>query len=249
MGVTMKSCFCLLITLTGLGLAQAEERERGTSVSLGATSLLSARGVKQAGAGVNGDWLQVWENASLRAELFQPFHGTDPVVGGMRAAGLLMHDRRRQMELFVAPQWFEQVQPGGTRCTVETGLAARWNMSGGWTMELIASHEFRRQAQDLRFMLHYSIPLKNLGAYLEWSGGFGAAAARNLRPDADGPRVSDSYLYYQTSLRLPYRIGATTMIEAGWHLAGTDSQSPFWSPVSASGGFRTWGELSVRFEF
>lgn len=239
--------------LTGLLLfatvARAGEREPATTASAGILSQRIEEGVKHADVGMNGEVQLIREDWSFEIETFQPFDRSDPVAGRLRAAYSWETGSRSRLEAFVTPHWSEQVQTGATRRTIEAGLAASWNSPTGWGVELSAAQEFRRRAQHVQLVLNYSMPLKNLGAYLDWSGRLGVIAADDFRPDAAGPAHRDSYLYYEASLRLPYRIGGRTTLLAGAHLSGTSSQDPGWSPVSARGRTRIWFELGLNVDF
>lgn len=239
----------LLVLLLCAGIGRGEEREPATTTDLTFSNLRMERGVRQAGTGVRGDAVWLRESWSLEIEGFHALRRSDPSSGRMRAAMAWSTGRRSLVEAFVTAAWVEQVRPCGTRGTFETGLATRWNSPSGWGVELAAAHEFRRRAQHVSVTLHYSLPLKKLGAFLEWRGSGGAVTARDLLPDAPGPAQADSYLYYETSLRLPYRIGGRTTVYAEVQLAGTSSQHPDWSSVSSRGRTRVGFALGWQTDF
>jgi hypothetical protein len=116
-------------------------------------------------------------------------------------------------------------------------------------VELAGFHDWRLKANTLAATINYSQPLKRLGAYLEWSATVGTSSARDLRPDAVAAPVSDSYNYYSASVRLPYRISGRSTLVGGLHVAESMNQNRFWSPISASGGFRAWFDVSLSFDF
>ena len=236
----------LLAAVCGLN-AQEDETVTAPAISLVSRSVF--RGVEQSGAGAQGTF-QVSRNAwRVGMAVVQPFDHHDPREVDFNAAYVWKATERINLEAVLKQRWFTEVPPGATKDSFEAGLSAAWSPASGWVVELAGFHDCRLKADTVQVTANYSMPLKNLGVYLERSASLGTSSARDLRPDAPGGPIRDSYSYYTASVRLPYRIGAHTKLVAGLYIAETDGQSLFWSPIAAPGGFQAWAELGLSLDF
>ena len=239
----------VLSLLVAVSELHAQEDEVVTSISGGLSSRRVFRGVEQSGAGVAGTFQVARDSWRVGADISQPFDRDEPGEGSLIAAYGWKVTQQFKLEAVVMPRWTIEPPSGATRHSFETGLSAAWTLPNGLTVELAGLHDWRLEANTAQATVKYSQPLKKLGAYLEWSASIGTSGARDLRPDAVGAPVRDSYSYYCGSVQLPYRIGARTTLVGGLHVAETDSQSRFWSPISAQGGFRAWFDLGLSIDF
>lgn len=238
----------LIVAVSGL---HAQDDEAATAATVGLSSLRVVRGVKQSGAAGQGSFEVVRDSWRIGAAIAQPFDRDEAGEGSVNAGYMWQANRKLKFEAILTPRWFSNVPSGATKRSLETGLAASWILTNEFTLELAASHDWRLKAETLQATLNYSMPLKRLGAYLEWSATMGTAFARDLRPDAVGSPapVRDGYAYYVASVSLPYRIGAHSTVVAGLHLAKNTNQSALWSSIGAPGGTHAWVELGLNFDF
>ena len=236
----------LLALVSGL---HAQEGETVATTAIAFASQRVFRGVEQTGAGAQGTFLLARDAWRLGVAICQPFDRHQTGEEDFEAAYAWKVTGRFKLEGILKPRWFSDVPPGGTRSAFEAGLSAEWTLPDGWAVELAGFHDFRFKADTLQVSVNYSMPLKSLGAYLEWNASIGTSYARNLLPDAPGPAIHDSYRFYGASVRLPYRIGAQTTLAAGWHIAESDGQNRAWSPIAARGGLRTWVDLGLSIDF
>ena len=247
----MKRLVLVLLLIAAVSGLHAQEDDAASTVTVGLSSQRIVRGVKQSSAGGQGSFEVVKDAWRIGAEVIQPFDRDEPGEGNLTAAYTWHATKQLRLEASITPRWFSNVPPGATKHSVEAGVSAAWTLPHDFSFELAAFHDWRLKAETLQATLNYSMPLKRLGAYLEWSASVGSASARDLRPDAVGSPapVRDGYTYYTASVRLPYRIGPHSTLVAGAHLAKTAHQSPLWSPIDARGGTRAWVELGLNFDF
>jgi hypothetical protein len=205
--------------------------------------------VEYAGAGATGAFQVTADNWRLAADISQPFDRDEPGQGALTAAYAWKATKQFKLEASVMPRWSIDPLPGATKRWFEAGISIAWESPGGVTLELAGFHDWRLKADTLQATVKYSQPLKNLGAYLEWSASIGTSSARDLRPDAAGAPIRDAYSYYSASVRLPYRISSRSTLVGGLHVAESGNQSRFWSPISASGGFQVWFDLGLSVDF
>jgi len=238
--------FSLLAAVSGL-YAQEGETEVHSSVCM--SSRMVWRGVESSGATATGVFQFARDGWRVGADISQPFDRDEPGEGKIYAAYGWKLAKTVKLEVSACPRWLIDARPGATKHSGEAGLSAVWELPSGFSVELAGFYDWRLKANTLAATVNYSQPLKNLGAYLEWSATVGTSSARDLRPDAVGPAIRDSYSYYAASVRLPYRIGARSTLFGGLHVAESDGQSRFWSPVLASGGFHAWIDVGLSFDF
>ncbi len=238
----------LIAAVSGL---HAQEDEAAPTATVAIASQRVFRGVKCSGASGQGSFQVARDTWRMGAEFIQPFDHDEPDEGNLNADYGWHATKQLKLEASVTSRWFSKMPPGATRYSFEAGISAAWTLPKDFSLELAAFHDWRLKADTLQATVNYSMPLKSLGAYLEWSASVGTATARDLRPAAVGSSapVRDAYSYYTASVRLPYRIGPHSMLVTGVHLAKTDNQSPFWSPIGARSGTRVWAELGLSFDF
>jgi len=236
----------LLAAVSGL---YAQEDEPATNASVGLSSRHVFRGVESAGAGATGSFQVRRDNWRVGGDISRPFDRDEPGEGTLTAAYAWKATKQFKLEAVVMPRWSIDPLPGATKHSFEAGVSANWELPSGFTVELAGFHDWRLKADTLQATLNYSQPLKNLGAYLEWSASIGTSSARDLRPDAVGTPIRDSYSYYSASVRLPYRISGRSTLVGGLHVAESDNQSRLWSPIAASGGFRVWFDVGLSVDF
>jgi len=145
--------------------------------------------------------------------------------------------------------WYEKTPAWSVAQSLEAGVSVAWESGGRFTPGVAWYHDFELRADTVQASLGYSVPLAKLGAYLEGKFFAGWAEARDLRPDAAGPRVRDGYGYYGVEARVPYRIGEHTTLVASLNFADSVNQNRAWSPLGARGSPRVWGGLAVSFDF
>ena len=236
----------LLVAVSGL---HAQEDEPAMNAAVRVTSQNIFRGVKSS-AGAAAGTFQVARNGwRVGADISQPFNRDEPGEGKIHVDYNWKATKQLKLEAILVPRWMLDAPAGTTKRFFETGLSAAWELPNGFTVELAGFHDWRLKANTLAATINYSQPLKSLGAYLEWSATIGTASARDLRPDAAGAMVRDSYNYYSASVRLPYRISARSTVIGGLHVAESANQSRFWSPIAASGQFRLWWDVGLSVDF
>lgn len=236
----------LLVTVSGL---HAQEDEAATNASVGVSSRHVFRGVEHAGAGATGAFQVARDNWRVGADISRPFDRDEPGEGTLTTAYTWKVTKQFKLEAIMMPRWSIDPLPSGTKHSFEAGVSAAWELPNGFTVELAGFHDWRLKADTLQATLNYSQPLKNLGAYLEWSASIGVSSARDLRPDVMGAPIRDSYSYYSASVRLPYRISGRSTLIGGLHVAESSNQSRFWSPIAASGRFQVWFDVGLSVDF
>lgn len=245
----MRRLVLVLLLLPAVSRLHAQEDEVATNASVGLSSRRVFRGVEQAGPSVTGAFQVARDNWRLGAEIGHPFDRDEPGEGNLTAAYLWKVTKQFKLEAIVTPRWSIDPLPGATKHSFEAGVSAAWELPSGLKIELAGFHDWRLKADTLQATVNYSQPLKSLGAYLEWSASIGTSSARDLRPDAVGAPIRDSYSYYSASVRLPYRISSRSTLVGGLHVAESGNQSRFWSPISASGRFQVWFDLGLSVDF
>jgi hypothetical protein len=238
-----------LLIIAVSGLYAQEDGEIATVTQVGLATQDVFRGVKQSGAGAEGTFQVARGTWRVGVDFNQPFDRNEPEEGDLHAAYAWKVSTGLNIEAIVTQRWFSGVEPGVTTHSFEAGLTAGWTLSNGFSVEIAGFHDLRLRADTLHATVNYSMPLKSLGAYLEWNASIGTVSARDLLPDTVGAPVRASYCYYAASVRLPYRIGAHTTLVTGLHVAESDGQSRAWSPIAASGGLRAWADVGLNFDF
>ena len=245
----MRRLVLVLLLLPAVSGLHAQEDEVATNASAGLSSRHVFRGVEHTGAGATGVIQVTRDNWRVGADISQPFDRDEPGEGTLTTAYAWKPTKQFKLEAIMTPRWSIDSPPGATKRSFEAGVSAAWELPNGFTVELAGFHDWRLKADTLQATLNYSQPLKSLGAYLEWSASIGTSSARDLRPDAVGTPIRDSYSYYSASVRLPYRISGRSTLVAGLHVAESINQSRFWSPISASGGFQVWFDVGLSVDF
>lgn len=245
----MRCPILVLLLLHAVSGLYAQEDDLMTNALVGLTSRHVFRGVEHAGAGAEGTFQVARDGWRMGAEFSQPFDRNEPGEGILTAAYAWKATKQFKVEALVMPRWSIETPPSATSHSVEAGLSASWELPKGVVLELTGLHDWRLKGNTLQMTLNYSLPLENLGAYLEWSASAGISSAHDLRPDALGLPIHDAYTYYGASVRLPYRISSNTTVVGGLHVAESDNQSRFWSPIAAPGGVHAWVDLSLSFDF
>ena len=245
----MKCLVLVSLLITAVSGLQAQEDEVAPKATDAIVSQRVFRGVERSGAGGQGSFQIAKDAWRIGAEIVRPFDRDESGEGNLSAAYAWKATLQLKLEASVIQRWFSEMSLGATKQSSEAGITSAWTLPNGFTLELAGYHDWRIKGDTLQAALNYSMPLKSLGAYLEWSVSVGNSSARDLRPDAAGPSIRDSYSYYTASVRLPYRIGAHSALVAGLHLAKSEGQSPLWSPIAARSGTRAWVELGLNFDF
>ena len=153
------------------------------------------------------------------------------------------------LEASVVKHWFSDVPGGGGRHSFETGLAATLAPISGFTPGVAYYHDFRFHSDTVQGSLARSIALVKWGAFLDLNLFAGWATGDNWRPDAPGPRSHDSYGYWGGEARLPYRLGAHSIITAGLHYAEAFGRSPTSGPFGLKSRRNLWVTLGVNLDF
>ncbi len=238
----------LVAFLTSVSGARGDEPP-AEQVDFGYASRYVFRGVVRAGSSVqaaaefNRDNFHGGVGANL------PFES-----GGTREINLHASYRWQpvidlSLEASVAQHWFSAVPGGGVRHSLEAGLAATLAPVIGFTPGLAYYHDFRFRSDTVQGSLAHSIALTKWGAFLELNFYGGWATGDNWRPDAPGPRWRDSYGYWGGAARLPYRIGAHSIITAGLHYGDAFGRSPTRGPFGLMSRRNLWVTLGVNLDF
>ena len=245
----MSRLVLVLLLLAAVNRLHAQDDETASTATGRLSSQRLFRGVKQLGACAEGEFQVTRNGWRVDAEFSQPFDRDEPGEGNLSASCAWKSAERLKLEAVVMERWYSKVSPGVTKHSFEGGLSAKWTLANGFVMDLAGFHDARLKADTVEATLNYSMPLKSLGAYLEWSASIGTSKARDLLPDAAGLPVRDGYTYYAASVRLPYRICAQTTLAVGLHVSESDNQSRSWSPIGARGGAYAWIDLGLSSDF
>jgi len=245
----MSRLVIVLLLLAVVSRLHAQDDELASVATVRVVSRCLFRGVVESGSGAEGNIQIARDGWRIGAEIAQPFDQDEPVQGNLTAAYAWKATEPLQLGVSATQRWRSDGLPGMARNSFEGGLSATWTLANDFTAELAGFHDVQLRANTLQVTLNYSMPLKSLGAYLEWSASIGTSSARDLRPDAVGAAIRDAYSYYTASVRLPYRIGSRTTLITGAHIAETDGQSRSWSPIAARGGLHGWIDVGLSVDF
>ena len=207
------------------------------------------RGIKRAGpsaqvaAEFNRDSLRggVWANL--------PFENGETRELNLHAAYTWQPVDEVSLEALVAQHWFGEVPGGGARHSFEAGLAATLAPISGFTPGLAYYHDFNFRSDTAQVLLARSVALVKWGAFLDLTIFAGWSTGDDWRPDAPGPRSSDSYGYWGGEAQLPYRIGAHSTVTVGLHYTGTLGRSPTRGPFGLPTSRNIWATLGVNLDF
>jgi hypothetical protein len=241
--------FILLVFLAGAVRLRAQGEEWRPTAEIGYASRQVWRGVERAGDSVETALAVARGGFRGEVRLAEPFAGGEPGEVEARAGYGFQPGNPLTFEASVSQFFFSDVPPGATRRSTEAGLRAAWTLREGIAPSLAYYHDFRLRADTVEAALDHEVPLPRLGAFLELRFYAGASRAKDVRPDAPGPRRRDSYRYWGATARLPYRVGEHTTWVLGVQLAGSENQSRFWSPVGQGSGTRGGVNLAVSFDF
>lgn len=133
---------------------------------------------------------------------------------------------------------------GQTKDSYEAGVGATYNV-GGFSPNLYYYHDFRLDSDTLQAAVGYSVPLAER---LSVTTSLFAAAtnARDLAPDAAGPRTRDSYTYWGADVTLPYKLSPHATLTAGVHYADTRGLA---APTNLLGDHNVWYTAGVSIGF
>ena len=180
--------FSLLAAVSGL---YAQDDEAVVSTSVGLSSRLVWRGVESGRAAATGGLQVARDGWRVGADISQPFDRAEPGEGKIHASYGWKWAKSLKLEASVTPRWLTNTLSGATKHSGEAGLSAAWELQSGFSAELAGFYDWRLKANTLAATVNYSQPLKNLGAYLEWSATAGMSSARDLRPDTVGAAIRD----------------------------------------------------------
>lgn len=239
----------LLAFLAGVAGLRAQDDEGRPVAEIGYVSRHVWRGVERGGSAAEATLGLTRGGFRSRVRLVQPFTGGEPGEAEARVGYLFQSGDPLTIEAGATQFLFSAVPAGATRHSTEADLGATWTLREGVAPGLAYYHDFRLRADTVEAALDYEVPLPELGAFLELRFYAGWSRADDVRPDAAGPRISDSYRYWGAAARLPYRAGEHTTWVVGAQLAGSEGQARFWSPVGRGSGTRGWVNLAVSFDF
>ena len=119
---------------------------------------------------------------------------------------------------------------GATHHTYELGVGGTYDLAGvspglaGITTSLYAYYDFRLHQLAEQLSVGYSIPLKDFGTSLDFSGFVGTASAGNANPDrlAGVTKVKESYNYYGIGLNIPYKLAENAQVHVGVSYSAND---------------------------
>ncbi len=240
--------FCAFLA-GAMRLAAQDSGEPRLTVDFGYASRSVFRGIERAGSSaqasmeyaVNGFRGSVWANQPLRRGQM----GEVDLTGAYaRQVG-----EKINVELALTAYHFTDTPAGATKHSLEAGLTATWASVSGFTPSVSLQHNFRLEAESAQASLAYSVPLTKLGAFLELSAFAGCVDARNVRPDAAGPRVRDSYGYLGGEAQIPYRVSAHTTVIAGLHATTTSGQGGAFFTPGQFGRANLWLTLGLSIDF
>jgi hypothetical protein len=239
----------LLAGLPGVGaLAQGEE-PAPLRLDLGYASSYVFRGVERAGdsaqaavefnrGGFRGG---VWSNLPFNDDGAREVN-LNAGYGWQVADGLTL-------EATAVSAWFSDVPGGGVDRSLEAGVTATLAPAAGFTPSLAYHHDFHLLADTVQASFARSIALTKLGAFLELNFFAGWADGGDWRPDSAGPPQRDGYGYWGGEVRLPYRIGAYSMVVAGLHYAENFNRSATNGAFGSPDRGNLWVTFGVNIDF
>ncbi len=245
-----RASLVVLALLAGAAHGAAQDSgEPKLTADFGYASRYVFRGVERAGSSAqasveyaaHGFRGSVWTNQPLR-------RGQSGEIDLTAAYGRQVSEKLN-LELALTSYDFTSAPAGATEHSLEAGLTATFAPVNGVTPSVSVQHDFRLEADTAQASLAYSVALTQLGTFLELSAFAGWSDARNVRPDAVGPRVSDGYGYFGGEARIPYRLGAHTTVIAGLHATTTVGQGRAFASPGRFARSNLWLTLGVSVDF
>jgi hypothetical protein len=244
------------ISVIGLGLlmwtpgwAQVEEVPP-LQMDLAYVSSYVFRGIKRAGDSAQAT--VEFNRDGVRGGLWvnQPFDRGDTHEVDLNAAYAWRPADALTLEASLTQAWFHDVPGGDVERSFEAGLSAMLLPVQGFTPKLAYYHDFRLRADTTQASLARSIALTRLGAFLELNFFAGWASGDDWRPDAPGPRRTDSYGYWGGDVQLPYhRVGSHSTVIVGVHYADSFGRSLTNGAFGHDSRGNLWASLGVKLDF
>jgi len=207
------------------------------------------RGVELAGSSARASVEGAVDGFRLDASADAPFRSGEPSEAEINAAYRFKVSEPFAIEVGTTEYVFGRTAPGNTRQSTECEMRSTWSLPAGVAVAFEYDRDFRLRADTWQAGLHYDLALKQLGAYLELAASAGWVDGRDIRPDSPLPPVADTYAFFEAGARLPYRIGAHTVLAAEVRVSDAFGQNPGWSPIGAAGRARLSGSITVSFDF
>lgn len=239
----------LFVFLAVAANLRAWDDEWQSATEVGYVSRRVFRGVERTGNSAQAAFELKRSGFRGGLRLNEPFAGGEPGEADLGAGYAFKPTDRLTLEATATQFLFSHVPAGATKRSAEAGLVATWMLREGFAPSLAYYHDFRQRADIAEAALGYEVPLTKLGTYLELRLYAGWSRADDVRPDAAGPRIRDSYRYWGVETRLPYRVGEHTTLAVSAQVAGSENQTPIWSSIGRGSGTRGWVGLAVSFDF
>ncbi|HVU18050.1 MAG TPA: hypothetical protein VHD32_14075 [Candidatus Didemnitutus sp.] len=231
------------------GLPAQDQTDEWKPSALGElVSERDVRGVKHSGAAAVGSIAGDYAGLETAILVARPF-ASEPVETDLRAGYSWKWNESLATTLGATEYLYSSIWPGGTKRSSELSMGGKWTSPSGITWGADYARDLRLKADIVEGTAAYDYPLTSFGAFLEFRFFAGAAHGSDLRPDATGPEISDSYQFVGAEARLPYRIGAHLKITADVRFAASIGQDRAWSPINAGNGVHAGAGLSLDYEF
>ena len=138
--------------------------------------------------------------------------------------------------------WYPEASGGATKNSYELGAKLTY-AARGITASACAYYDFRLRSTTGVGLVGYSFPIPKLGTSIDVGFQVGAAGFRNMFPDAGGPKVRDSYVYYGFDFNVPWHISERAIVTAGLHYSNNHN-TPIGTPDN-----KLWFSLGLATRF
>lgn len=236
---------CILVIAAPL---PAQDDEWKPAASGEVVSERDVRGVKHSGAAMVGSIGGNYAGLETEVLVARPF-ASEPVETDLHAGYSFKWNDSFTTTVGATEYLYSSIWAGGTKRSTEISVGGKWSSPSGIGWGVDFARDLRLKADLVEGRATYSYPLTSFGAFLNFTFFAGAAHASDLRPDAAGPEISDSYQFVGAEARIPYRIGEHLKISAGVRFAASFGQDKAWSPIDAGNGVHGAASLAVNYEF
>ncbi|HEY4302175.1 MAG TPA: hypothetical protein VGM73_14970 [Candidatus Didemnitutus sp.] len=238
----------VIFLFAATGALHAQDDEWKPQAGGGFASERDLRGVKRSGAAATGTIGGNYSGFETEIVVARPF-ANEPVETDLHAGYSIPVGSGFSATLGATEYLFSSIWPGGTKRSTELSLGGKWKAENGiaWTIDY--ARDLRLKADIIEGRASYSYPLASLGAFLDFTLFAGGAHGSDLRPDASGPEISDSYQFVGAEARIPYRVGEHLMLTAGVRFAASFGQDRAWSPVDSGSGVHSGASMALNYEF
>lgn len=240
--------FLIVAALAGTLAAQSDEPP-AVRLDFNCVSRYVFRGVERAGSSAQAAVEFNRDNFSGGVWTNQPFAGGETREADLHLAYTWQAMDNLKLAASAVQHWFGGVPGGGVDHSLEAGLSATLAPIRGFTPGLAYYRDFRFRSDTAQVSLAHSVALVRWGAFLDLNFYAGRVTGDDWRPDAPGLRARDSYSYWGGAAKLPYRVGAHSVITAGLHYADAAGRSLAGGPFGLSARRNLWITLGVNLDF